>query len=443
MAGKDPDFHRRDLFDSIEKGDFPEWQLGFQIVPESDEFKFDFDLLDPTKIIPEEQVPITFVGRLVLNRNPDNYFAETEQVAFHLGHVVPGIDFSNDPLLQGRLFSYMDTQIKRIGPNFAQLPINRPTCPFSNNQRDGEGQQMIFKGKVAYFPNSLANGTPAHSPDSPRAFTSYPERIDAEKIRKRSDSFSDHFGQARLFWNSMADWEKAHIIAALSFELNMVESSMVKQRVIDELLINVDHELATKVATNIDLKVTKKPVGKFHNRSSPALSMNKPCDSIKGRKVAILAGNGVDAALLEAVKKGLEAQGAIADVIARSAGSIKGSDGSTIPVAKPAANAASVMYDAVFLPSGAHTEAAAKLGLNLHFVAEAFAHGKPIAAVGPAADLLPKANVPVTTKVSALTSEEGVIIAPANSKPMAVLQALIDAMKQHRFFHRSVDGVPA
>jgi catalase len=172
IMGKDADFQRRDLWESIERGDFPEWELGMQIVDEKDEFKFDFDLLDPTKIIPEELVPVRRVGKMVLNRNPDNFFAETEQVAFHPGHIVPGIDFSNDPLLQGRLFSYIDTQIKRVGPNFAQIPINRPTCPVHNNQRDGESQQFIHKGRVAYFPNTLASGCPMHSPDALQAFSS-------------------------------------------------------------------------------------------------------------------------------------------------------------------------------------------------------------------------------------------------------------------------------
>ena len=240
IAGKDADFHRRDLFDSIEKGDFPEWEMGVQIVEEKDERKFDFDILDATKIIPEELVPVTPLGKLVLNRNPDNYFAETEQVAFHLGHVVPGIDFSNDPLLQGRLFSYTDTQLKRVGPNFAQLPINRPTCPFSNNQRDGESQQMIHKGRVAYFPNTMGGGCPAHSPEAMQAFTSYAEKMDGTKVRMRSPSFADHFSQATLFWNSMAVWEKDHIVKAISFELNQCMIKEIKARVVNDLLVECE-----------------------------------------------------------------------------------------------------------------------------------------------------------------------------------------------------------
>ena len=209
ISGKDPDFHRRDLFEAIERGDYPEWELGLQIVEEEDEFKFDFDLLDPTKIIPEELVPVRRVGKLTLNRNPDNFFAETEQVAFHTGHVVPGIDFTNDPLLQGRLFSYIDTQLRRVGPNFAELPINRPLNPVYNNQRDAMARTVINKGRVSYFPNRLGGGCPMHSPEAADAFVSYAEKVDGAKIRIRSDSFSDHFSQATQFWNSMSDWEQA------------------------------------------------------------------------------------------------------------------------------------------------------------------------------------------------------------------------------------------
>ena len=209
ISGKDPDFHRRDLFEAIERGDYPEWELGLQIVEEEDEFKFDFDLLDPTKLIPEELVPVRRVGKLTLNRNPDNFFAETEQVAFHTGHVVPGIDFTNDPLLQGRLFSYIDTQLRRVGPNFAELPINRPLNPVHNNQRDAMGRTVINKGRVSYFPNRLGGGCPMHSPEAADAFVSYAEKVDGAKIRTRSESFSDHFSQATQFWNSMSDWEQA------------------------------------------------------------------------------------------------------------------------------------------------------------------------------------------------------------------------------------------
>jgi catalase len=432
IAGKDPDFNRRDLFESIERGDYPEWDFGVQVVPEADERKFDFDLLDPTKIIPEEQVPVRPLGRLVLNRNPDNFFSETEQVAFHPGHVVAGIDFSNDPLLQGRLFSYLDTQIKRVGPNFAQLPINRPTCPFHNNQRDAESQQLIHKGRVAYFPNSLAAGCPAHSPDGLKSFVSYAEKMSGPKVRVRSETFSDHFSQATLFWNSMAQWEKNHIVSAISFELNQCMVKSVKERVINELLVNVADELASKVAKNIGISMTAKPKTRPHNRSSPALSMDKPAKDIKGRKIAILAADGVDGSQIETLKARLTKEGAMAEVIAQSAGAIKPANGKAVTVDHPAPNAPSVVYDAVFIPGGNGAAALAKTKLAVQFVSEAYVHGKPIAAVGEGTDLLKAAHVDTGPEAA-----EGIITAPADArKPEAVVDAFVAAMLRHRFPHR-------
>ena len=217
ISGKDPDFHRRDLWEAIENGDFPEWEFGVQIVEEKDEHKFDFDLLDPTKIIPEEIVPVQRIGKLTLNRNPDNFFAETEQVAFHVGNIVPGIDFTNDPLMQGRLFSYTDTQLIRLGgPNFHEIPINRPVAPVHNNQRDGFMRQTVNRGQTSYEPNTLRGGCPFQAGADMGGFTSFAERIDAKKIRARSASFFDHFSQATLFFNSQSEPEQGHIIRALA-----------------------------------------------------------------------------------------------------------------------------------------------------------------------------------------------------------------------------------
>jgi catalase len=431
IAGKDADFHRRDLWESIETGDYPEWEFGVQIIKEEDEHKFDFDILDATKIIPEELVPVTPVGRLVLNRNPDNYFAETEQVAFSPGHIVPGIDFSNDPLLQGRLFSYLDTQLKRVGPNFAQLPINRPTCPMSNNQRDAESTQYIPKGRVAYFPNSLAAGCPAMSPAGMATLQSSGEKVDGHKIRTRSPSFSDHFSQATLFWNSMADWEKTHIIDALSFELNICEVEPVKQRVLDELLVNVADELVTRVAKNIGMTVKAAPKASPHHRSSGALSMDKPAASIKGRKVAVLVADGSDANHVRALMIDLKFKGALAHVIAKLAGMVQLSDGTSLKVDKPAPNAASVMYDAVYVPGGAGAAAVAALGLAVHFVTEAYAHGKPIAGIGEGIDVLTKAHVPAA---AAGVSTGG--------DPNAVVKEFTTSMLKHRFPKRDISSVP-
>ncbi|STQ46830.1 Catalase HPII [Ewingella americana] len=234
LAGKDADFHRRDLWEAIEAGDYPEYELGVQLIPEEDEFKFDFDLLDATKLIPEKLVPVEIVGKMVLNRNPDNYFAETEQVAFHPGHVVPGIDFSNDPLLQGRLFSYTDTQISRLGgPNFHEIPINRPTCPYHNFQRDGMHRQDIDTNPANYEPNSLNDNWPRETPPAAKGggFESYHERVDGDKVRQRSDSFGEFYSQPRLFWLSQTPTEQDHIVAAFSFELSKVARPYIRERV--------------------------------------------------------------------------------------------------------------------------------------------------------------------------------------------------------------------
>ena len=269
ISGKDPDFHRRDLWDAIQNGDFPEWELGVQIVPEADEFKFDFDLLDPTKIIPEELVPVQRIGKLTLNRNPDNFFAETEQVAFHLGHIVPGIDFTNDPLLQGRLFSYTDTQLLRLGgPNFQQIPINRPVIPVHNNQRDGFSRQNIDRGKTSYGPNSLRNNYPEQVKEEQGGYVTYPARVEGYKIRTRSKSFLDHFSQARLFFNSQSDPEKNHLIAALSFELGKVKTIAVRERMLGILSL-IDKSMAAQVAGALGLHVPQppeKPIRRTMNR---------------------------------------------------------------------------------------------------------------------------------------------------------------------------------
>ena len=260
LSGKDPDFHRRDLFEAIERGDFPEWELGLQVVEEKDEHAFDFDLLDPTKIIPEELVPVRRVGRLTLNRNPDNYFAETEQVAFHTGHVVPGIDFTNDPLLQGRLFSYIDTQLRRVGPELrraADQPAAAVRCT-TTSATAWPGRRSTRAGWRT-SPTGWATAARCTRPRRWQAFTSYAEKVEGAKIRARSESFNDHFSQATLFWNSMADWEKAHIAEAFAFELNQVESEVVRHHVVNELLVNIADPLARAVSAQTGIPVA--PVG--------------------------------------------------------------------------------------------------------------------------------------------------------------------------------------
>jgi catalase len=445
IAGKDADFLRRDLFESIERGDYPQWELGIQVVEEEDEFKFDFDLLDPTKIIPEDLVPVRRIGLMTLNRNPENYFAETEQVAFCLSHIVPGIDFSNDPLLQGRLFSYLDTQLKRVGPNFAELPINRPLCPVSNNQRDAQARVTINPGRVAYFPNSLGGGCPMQTGKTGGGFVSYSEHIDGAKIRARSDSFSDHFSQATMFFNSMSDWEKMHIAEAISFELNQVETEALRDRTMNEIVVNISDDLARMVSQRTGIAV--KPAGTPENPTPSApdpsgplkpsaknltdsqLSQDKPSDSIKGRKVAVLGGDGIDAEQLAAIKARLEVEGALMELIAPHAGTITDSAGKAQKVNRAAPNAPSVVYDAVIAPGGVPD--AASDGLAIHFVNEAFRHGKPIAAIGGGSALLDAASFPADA--------DGVV---SGEKAKSVLDDFVEALKQHRFPQRDISSVP-
>ena len=404
ISGKDSDFHRRDLWDAIEAGAFPEWEFGVQIVPEEDEHKYEFDLLDPTKIIPEELVPVQRIGKMVLNRNPDNFFAETEQVAFHPGHIVPGIDFSNDPLLQGRLFSYTDTQLSRLGsPNFHEIPINRSLAPVHNNQRDAHMRQTINQGKVSYDPNSLGGGCPFQAKMSEGGFHTYEERIDAKKVRARSASFHDHFSQATLFWNSQSDTEKTHIVKAFQFELGNLETVGIRERMVG-ILTQVDATLAKRVADGLGLKVPKKPEEPVNHaygadmdpksvqptkvksslEKSAALSMqNTVKDTIKSRQIAFLTADGVDGDALSGMKKSLEAAGAMVKIVAPHNGTIKTAKGKEVKVDKTFMHAASVLFDAVFVPGGKQSVDALKQEMDaIHFVNEAFKHCKAIAAVG-------------------------------------------------------------
>jgi len=402
ISGKDPDFHRRDLSEAIENGDFPEWELGVQIVAEEDEHKFEFDLLDPTKLIPEELVPVQRIGKMTLNRNPDNFFAETEQVAFHPGHIVAGIDFTNDPLLQGRLFSYTDTQLSRLGsPNFHEIPINRPVAPVHNNQRDGHMRQTINKGDVAYQPNTLAGGCPFQAMVKDGGFHTHEERIDAKKVRARSASFHDHFSQATLFFNSQSEAEKNHIVDAFSFELSKVQAPAIRVRMLGNLT-QVDAVLAKRVATNLGIPVPKpeplmnqsfgadtdpKSVQPTKVKSSieksAALSMaNTIKDTIKTRKIAILAADGVDGKSLTAMKNALEKAGAGTKIIAPKLGTIVDAAKTEIKVDESFLIATSVVYDAVYVAGGAGL---ANEPDAIHFVNEAFRHCKAIGASGDGA----------------------------------------------------------
>ncbi|MEV0459205.1 catalase [Catellatospora methionotrophica] len=456
ISGKDPDFNRRDLWESIEGGVYPEYELGVQLIAESDEFAFDdIDLLDATKIIPEEVVPVVPVGRLVLDRNPDNFFAETEQVAFCLSNVVPGIDFTDDPLLQSRLFSYLDTQLTRLGgPNFAQIPINRPLAPVRNHQQDGFHQDDIPLGQANYHPNSLGGGCPVVPGAGGGAFVHTPEHVDGIKERKRSETFADHYSQATLFWNSMAAWEKEHIIAAYRFELGKVGHMHIRQLMVGHLN-EIDHQLAVAVAAGIG--VAAPDAGRpNHGRMSPALSQASLPGStgVIGRKVAVLVADGVRAASLQTVRDGLTAAGARVELLGLVDGSVATSDGQVIPVTRAMNTVASVLYDAVVVADG---EAALDLLVNdgyaVHFVAEAYKHAKALGVLGVGDRLVQAARLPVyeasdriagpASKPSAGALDGVVFLAPESDADKAFLAALVTAIAAHRHYDRPVDGIAA
>jgi catalase len=398
IAGKDPDFNRRDLWEAIEAGDYPEWELGVQLVPESDEFAFAFDLLDPTKVVPEEQVPVRPVGRMVLDRNPDNFFAETEQVAFHTANLVPGIDFSNDPLLQARNFSYLDTQLLRLGgPNFGHLPVNRAVVPVRHNQRDGYSQHRIHQGRTAYTENSLGRGCPAASGVFPEVYGHHQEKIEAAKIRKRSAAFDDHYSQATLFWNSMTEVERDHIVAAFRFELGHVETRSIRADVVTQLA-HVDHELATRVAEGVGVAAPDGPELANHGLTSPALSQLRRAEGkdygIATRRIAVLVTDGVAAEAMLAAADALRGRGAVVELLAPTDGAVRGAGGEDLTADRAINTMASVLYDAVIVPDG--VQALSSDGYAAHFVAEAYRHAKPILAVGSGFDLVPGTEGVVT-----------------------------------------------
>ncbi len=394
LAGKDPDFHRRDLYEAIENGVYPEWELGVQIVEEEDEMNFDFDLLDPTKIIPEELVPVTPIGRFVLNRNVDNFFAETEQVAFCPGHIVPGIDFTNDPLLQARLFSYTDTQLSRLGgPNFHQIPINKPVCPFHNNQRDGIHQHTIHKGQASYQPNSIDNDWPAETPPaaSNGGFESYPEQISGHKLRQRSETFSDHFSQPRLYYKSLAPHEQKHVVDAYTFELSKVQRKHIRERQVQQILANIDLDLARQVGANLGIEVPDLTLDykKTAVEKSAKLSfLAFPPEDIQGRKVAVLIHNLVKSDTLEAIKNWAIKEGAVVHLLAPSLAPVKDHKDNIIVADGMQMAEPSIAYDAVIIPDGDNLNAVLQDGVARHYVLEAYKHLKPIAFLGNKSDLL-------------------------------------------------------
>ena len=442
ISGADPDFHRRDLWEAIEAGNFPEYELGLQVFTEEQAAGFAFDILDPTKIVPEELVPLRPVGKMILDRNPDNFFAETEQVAFCTSHVVPGIDFSNDPLLQGRNFSYQDTQLTRLGgPNFHEIPINSPIVQIQNNQRDGFHRQAINRGRVNYEPNSLGGGCPFQA--GKMGFTSFPERISEDKVRGNPELFADHYSQARLFWQSQTPPEQNHIVNAFRFELTRVQTPAVRIRML-ALLANVDATLVARVAEGLGLEVpaplplaTDAPIPTYP--PSPALSLlSRPGQvGVKGRRVAVLIASGVDDKAVKQQYASLLKDGAVPRMVGNLLGKVTARDGDPIDVEISVEAGPSVMYDAVIVPDGAPAvEALARNALALEFLREQYRHGKPILAFGSGSDLLARAMIP--QKLPDGSADPGLILGdPANAD--VALDAFKTALAGHRVFARETD----
>jgi catalase len=424
LAGADPDFQRRDLFESIDRGDFPEWEFGVQLFDEKFAASLPYDVLDATKIIPEELLPVRIVGRMVLDRNPDNFFAETEQVAYCPANIVPGIDFSNDPLLQGRLFSYLDTQLKRLGStNFHQLPINAPKCPFANFQRDGHMQMMVPKGRANYEPNSLGEAGEAGGPrEHPRTgFSSFSEPLEGNTLRVRAETFADHYSQARLFFRSLDPAEQAHLASAFVFELSKVVVEHIPKRMLSNLR-NADESLARRVADGLGIALppASKPAAPvLELEPSPALRIiGNMKATLEGRTVGILIHDGSDGKVIETVASAVRKAGGTPKVIAPKVGAVKLKDGSTLKADGQLAGSPSVLFDAVALVlSGEAATALTKEAAAVQFVMDAFGHLKAIGHSKAAQPLLDKAGV---------EPDEGVVV---------LGEEFIEAAKQ-RFFAR-------
>jgi catalase len=396
INGADHDFHRRDLFTAIQKGQFPEFELSIQAVTEAEADKLDFDILDATKLIPEELVPLVPIGKMVLDRWPDNFFAETEQVAFHPGHLVPGVEFSDDPLLQGRIFSYTDTQLKRLGgPNFHELEINRPKCPMHNFQRDGMARVAVDRSRVNYEPSSLVPDMPR---ETPAGFVTHRGVAPGDKVRERSPTFADHYSQARLFWRSMTPPEQRHIASAFTFELSKVETVAVRTRMLGHLRL-IEPALHDLVATAMGMQgmadEIRPAVAPRELPPSPALSLlGKAPQTLRGRKVGVLVGDGFDRELVAQLMAAVEKEHALVELVARKIGGARAADGSVVPVDHIIGGGPSVIFDAVAIVPGA--EAIAELLAEpaaLDWVSDAFHHCKVIATVAEAGPLLDAARV--------------------------------------------------
>jgi catalase len=433
ISGADPDFHRRDLYETIAKGDFPEYEFCIQSFDQRTADGLDFDILDPTKLIPEEIIPLQVIGKMVLNRNADNFFAETEQAAFHPGNIVPGIDFTNDPLLQGRLFSYTDTQLLRLGgPNFHELEINRPRCPMRNFQRDGIKRQLVAKGRVAYEPNSLDRNGPRENPVLGfKSFAAHEASNETgEKVRIRPESFADHYSQARLFFRSMSEPEQRHIVSAFAFELGKVETEAVRKRMLGHLMI-IDEPLGKGVGVALGMegeaeKITpaRKPIDLD---PSPSLSLVKKADpTLMGRKIAVLVTDGVDERVVASLRAAVEKAGAMLAIVAPKIGGVTMAKGKKMAADQALSSAPSIFFDAVALiPSEDGAAKLAREAAAIDWLRDAFGHLKVVGYIEAAAPIFEKAAVD-------FGADEGVV----NLDGKKGVDAFIEAAKQHRIWER-------
>ncbi|GAC1501375.1 MAG: catalase HPII [Steroidobacteraceae bacterium] len=447
ISGADPDFHRRDLWEAIESGSYPEWELGLQTFTEAQAEKFSFDVLDATKLIPEEMIPVLPVGRMVLNRNPDNFFAETEQVAFCTAHIIPGIDFSNDPLLAGRIHSYVDTQITRLGgANFHELPINAPIVGVHNNQRDGMHRQAIARGRVAYEPNSLGAGCPFQA--GIKGFVSFPKGMEADgaaidKVRGKPEKFAEHYAQARLFFNSQTAQERMHIAGAFRFELSKVTVPAIRRRMVSSLR-NVSDELATSVAQGLGLDLPEampratKDLPSSEIKISPALSLRAlPGDGgIATRKVAILVANGIEGESITGLMDALATAGATPRLLGTRLGTVTSEEGENFEVDATLENSPAVLFDALVMPDGigAVTELL-RDGHALEFLKDQYRHGKSILVLGASSRILGKAGI--DARLPSGKDDPGLVMAASSDGGFA--QRFIGSIAKHRHPERDRD----
>lgn len=463
LAGQDPDFHRKDLWEAIASGALPKWDFGIQVIPEGQEDTYDFDILDATKIWPEDLVPVQYVGELELNRNPDEFFPQTEQVAFCTGHVVPGIGFSDDPLLQGRNFSYQDTQLSRLGVNFQELPINRPVCPVMNHNRDGAMRHTITKGTVNYWPNRFEATPPAAKNEEPMPYVDFPAKVAGIKARLRSKKFQEHFNQAQLFYNSLSKPEQMHVEFALSFELDHCEDPIVYERM-SQRLADIDLTLAQNVAALVGGTVPDKAGRPNHGQKTINVSQTEfpgKVPTIATRRVAIIIADGFDKTVYNGIVTALKGAGALPFTIAPrrsviyAAGETKDNSKGTQPD-HHLEGMRSTMFDSIFLPGGADSVSTLrKNGRALHWIREAFAHLKAIGAVGEAVDFAKDACALPGMEFSAseaVTNSYGVVTASkvqaeSFKEIVQLAKGAVDfvgayfyAISQHKNFDRELQG---